>query len=404
MSVRRMSRSAKMVVVVVGWCGLLAGVSGVLAAGAWAQAPGAGSWSVQPVSLPSNSNGSDIPEPDVGYLSAVSCASASACSALGEGSNADIPPPNAAVIAEQWDGNSWSAFDPFGQNAQDFAVDGASCVSATTCFAVGAYLYQSAPSTAMVLSYDSSGWNFASAPSPNNSSLNGISCTSAQFCLAVGGVKNKPLAERWNGNRWRKLTIRKPHRGFLENVSCIGPTWCMAVGPAASGHQLGLAQRWNGSSWTALRTPTMRGSSGGTLTGISCVSASFCLAVGERKTAGSRRKTVLAESWNGSRWSVTPIPALPVSGGTSLERVSCATANTCAAVGPNVINHQVLIEWWNGTNWAFSPSPTLTNTSANLFDVSCVNNQPTPATGAPTWCEAVGYNSSSGALVAMSYH
>jgi hypothetical protein len=333
----------------------------------------------------------------------VSCASASACSALGEGSDSSSPPPNTAVLAEQWDGSSWSAFQPFGQNAADWVVDEASCVSATTCFAVGQNLYQSGPGTAMVLSYDDSSWQFANAPSPGNSFLNGISCTSTQFCLAVGGVKNLPLAERWNGSRWRRLTIRTPHRGYLDSVSCIGSTWCMAVGPATSKHRLGLAQTWNGRRWTALRTPTMRGGSGASLSGVSCVSSSDCLAVGQHKTKGSHKATILAESWNGSRWRVTPIPALPVSGGTSLGSVSCATADACAAIGPNVINHQVLIEWWNGTSWAFSPSPDVTDTSTTLEDVSCVNNQSTTGSSAPVWCEAVGY-SNSGPLVAMSYH
>jgi hypothetical protein len=177
----------------------------------------------------------------------------------------------------------------------------------------------------------------------------------------------------------------------------------MAVGLAASKHQLGLALSWNGRRWTALRTPTMRGSSGASLSGVSCVSSSMCLAVGQRKTEGSRKTTMVAERWNGSRWNVTPVPALPVSSGTSLVSVSCATADACAAVGPNIINNQVLIEWWNGTRWAFSPSPALTDHSTSLADVSCVNNPSTTGTNAPVWCEAVG-TSNSVDLVAMSYH
>ncbi len=380
---------------------VVAVVFGVWAAGAWAQPAGSGRWSFQPVSLPS---GSDGPEPVTGYLSAVSCASASACSALGQGANYDIPPPNTALVAEQWDGSSWSAFQPFGGDADASVITGASCVSATRCFAVGENFYQSGPRTAMVAGFDGASWQVADAHNPGNSVLNGVSCTSAQFCLAVGGVQRSVLVDRWNGNRWARLTIRTPHPAQLYSVSCIGSTWCMAVGPAATKSRLGLALSWNGQRWTALRTPTVRGSSDANLSGVSCVSSRFCLAVGQRRTKPSGRTTMLAESWNGSRWSATSIPALPVSRGTSLVSVSCATAVACAAVGPNVIKNRVLIEWWNGTGWAFSPSPALTDRSTSLADVSCVNDPSTTGTNASVWCEAVGHTSDTGDLIAMSYH
>jgi hypothetical protein len=176
----------------------------------------------------------------------------------------------------------------------------------------------------------------------------------------------------------------------------------MAVGTPFSGHRLGLALRWNGSRWTALRTPKMPGTFRGQLYDVSCVSASVCLAVGERIPTHSRPPTTLAETWNGRRWSATKTPALPTSGRTSLEHVSCATADACAAVGPNVINREVLIEWWDGARWALSPTPPVTDASTSLADVSCVSNPSIASTGPPVWCEAVG--STNNGLVAMSYH
>ena len=89
-----------------------------------------------------------------------------------------------------------------------------------------------------------------------------------------------------------------------------------------------LAESWNGTRWSLVRSPNV-GREGNRLVGVSCVSANACMAVGF--TQGGPGGT-LAESWNGSRWSVVHTPS-PGNTGSDLGGVSCVAADACTAVG-----------------------------------------------------------------------
>src|SRR5436305_1806923 len=103
-------------------------------------------WSIQ--HTPNPSGGSDI------LLSSVSCASTSACRAVGGYNNGTT----FVTLAERWNGTKWS-------------------------------IQHTAPPTG-----------------GSNSSLLGVSCVSAHTCTAVGTYSNGTalvtLDERWNGTNW----------------------------------------------------------------------------------------------------------------------------------------------------------------------------------------------------------
>jgi hypothetical protein len=116
----------------------------------------------------------------------------------------------------------------------------------------------------------------------------------------------------------------------------------MSVGFLTNGGNVGqpLAEAWNGTTWDIHPSPSPAGSSGAALQGVSCPSASACTAVGFSSTGSSGMPTnTLAESWNGTQWSLqtTPNPAgAKISG---LSGVACTASETCMAVG----------SFWNGT-------------------------------------------------------
>ena len=92
------------------------------------------------------------------------------------------------------------------------------------------------------------------------------------------------------------------------------------------------------------------------LTGVSCSSASRCMAVGWQASAGP-----LAESWNGTAWTIlpTPIPATALEA--TFAGVSCSSASACTAVGQYLASGGAtgsLVERWNGTEWSIQPNPT----------------------------------------------
>jgi hypothetical protein len=91
---------------------------------------------------------------------------------------------------------------------------------------------------------------------------------------------------------------------------------------------LPLAESWNGTSWTIQRVPSPPGSNTIVLNGVSCTSPSACTAVGEYDTSKGAQPG-LAERWNGTSWTVQATPA----GTDVLDDVSCGTPTTCTAVG-----------------------------------------------------------------------
>jgi hypothetical protein len=119
--------------------------------------------------------------------------------------------------------------------------------------------------------------------------LHGVSCLTARDCLAVGFDANAlngaggPLAEVWNGTRWRTIGVTLPAgatSGILPGVSCVAAARrCVAVGQCDKGigNQFALADTWNGKAWTLAQLPAPPG--GGTaLHGVSCTSAARCVA------------------------------------------------------------------------------------------------------------------------------
>ncbi|MGA8459014.1 MAG: hypothetical protein WB800_26685, partial [Streptosporangiaceae bacterium] len=106
--------------------------------------------------------------------------------------------------------------------------------------------------------------------------LDGVFCTSRTRCWAVGGqaagagmgIANQVL--RWNGTRWRKVSVPNPGGTGADSVSelfavrCAAAANCWAVGERSGGGALlNEALHWNGKKWTAVRTPDPGGKGSG---------------------------------------------------------------------------------------------------------------------------------------------
>ena len=150
----------------------------------------------------------------------------------------------------------------------------------------------------------------------------------------------------------------------------------------------GAAERWDGSGWSLQPIPIPAGATQIYKNGVSCTSPNACTLVGEYYNAADTQVT-LAERWDGIRWSIQPTPNPPNPNyGSELSAVSCSSPIDCTAVG-NDNGNATLIERWDGTSWSIQPSPTpVTATNihpaVDLTGVSCT---------APTDCIAVGYYS-----------
>lgn len=316
----------------------------------------------------------------------VSCVEADRCIAVGE--NRSLAVGTDVTLAEAWDGTEWTAMETPNPPGLDegwlhewYAVlTGVSCASADDCLAVGRYRDPSESVKPLTEHWDGSEWELLPAPIPNGAvggQLNGVSCTSATACTAVGssdgGGVRRSLVERWDGGSWTIQPAPSPGAASgsqLLSVSCSTVSSCTAVGfNRGFEEETTLAERWNGIEWQALNTVELGGvQSTNRLEAISCNTPSACMAVGGHLAnfGTAFHWGPLAERWNGSAWSLQAIPEPPASEEASLSGVSCASANSCTAVGSyrqiagSDSYAEVLGERWNGTSWSVleMPGPT----------------------------------------------
>ena len=215
-----------------------------------------------------------------------------------------------------------------------------------------------------------------------------VTAGTAAVVLALGGVTTpagaapapaSPVAAATS--TWAIQPTPNPliPQGLLNAVSCISPSACIAVGVRRdiAGAEVTLAESWNGTAWSVQRTPNPPGGLSSALTGVSCTSATFCIAVGQ--ATGGTSSPPLAEVWNGTAWSIQQTPSVTDA---QFSGVSCTSASACTLVGQyyNGTSGQALAERWNGTSW--SVQATAPGLSAGYFTaVSCAS---------ATACTAVG--------------
>jgi len=220
------------------------------------------------------------------------------------------------------------------------------------------------------------------------------------MCVAVGqwrpnesALNGRALIEVWNGTKW---AIERPpvpvasKASSLNSVACPSTTSCVAIGGyfnSAGSDSYAFAEVWNGTVWSIspIPDPAPAGSDG--LDGISCSSPTACTAVGTSNANSQAPLVTWVERWNGTSWSIQPSPNA-TGLGSVLAVVSCPSATFCNAVGysePNSTDTVPIAETWNGKTWALASVPGVSGTKyAELGGVSCAS---------ATSCFAVGYDS-----------
>lgn len=341
------------------------------------------------------------PTLDNDLLGGVSCVSAADCVAVGYyyGVNPGGAPESS--FAESWNGSRWSVVPT--PAPADRTPDGVSCVSADWCVAVGSQEIKGKGSL-LRESWNGTKWKVMPGGQAQGSAvLLGVSCVTAANCIAVGqpGGSADALAESWNGQSWSKVPTPAPAAGFdsLSAVSCYSATACIAVGThyygAGDVDSAPLAESWNGSDWSVVPVPST--DKDASLLGVSCVSASFCAAAGSYPVGQNANSRTLIEMWNGSSWSAAPA----ITRLSETDGVSCVSSADCWAVGfttdypSSNLNHSIA-EYWDGSTWSAKPLPQAggTKTSNALNTVSCPSASACVAAGdrGATGSSGLGYN------------
>jgi hypothetical protein len=252
-----------------------------------------------------------VPSPNRGtsenVVYGVSCASASACMAVGF--YRDVSKDLGKTLIESWDGTRWSVV-PSPNRAGSNGLGTVSCASPTACMAVGTSSPRSPTIRTLFESWDGTRWTIVPSPSPGTGDvLSGISCSAATACTAVGthykssGGLSSNLIESWDGTRWSVVPSpgKAGNNNHLYGVSCVSDTACTAVGsrsnPAVLTYKT-LIESWDGTRWTMVPSPNRAGNYN-QLNGVSCPSETTCTAVGSSSANGFTFKTLI-ESGTGS--------------------------------------------------------------------------------------------------------
>jgi hypothetical protein len=330
-----------------------------------------------------------------GSFSSISCVSASFCTAIGEFLDASTYQWN--TLSEIWNGQSWTTVPIVQPEYYSTPFSAVTCLSSTWCQAIG---------DDVAAFWNGTGWATEATPSTTDFGLDAITCVSEVLCFASGArgsdtdSSSHPLIEEWDGASWTVQSVADPPNlgtvgtTELNGISCLSSSECLAVGMVVPNNNslpdYGLSEVWNGSSWTEQPSPDLSNvalTGGPDLTGASCA-RSICVAVGYYSSAGNNPVTV-AESWNGSSWTLMQSPNVTGAANTDLNAVSCSSAHFCMAVGDDVTSvddyddetTNAFAEIWNGTSWAPAEPINPTGESNTFTSVSCPSS---------TFCVAVG--------------
>lgn len=324
-------------------------------------------------------------------LNSISCLSASSCIAVGDyTTSASASTPNLA-LAESWNGTAWtlqSAATPAGATAAQ--LTGVSCASSAMCMAVGGYdSTGTVPRHALSEVWNGSSWTLQTTPEPSGgSTLSHVSCPTVSDCTAVGSpLTFTPVIEQWSAGTWSIQTpaTRPGQFTMLSGVSCSASSACTAGGATGSGQFVApasLAEAWNGSAWTIQTTVDKSGATGTSFTGLTCISGTSCEAVGNYLTNTTPQRAAAA-AWNGTKWTLQS--AKSSGSRSSLAGVSCPAATTCIAVGSRTTATNAMLPFaqiWNGTSWTIQTVPNVSGSSgAQLKSVSCPSSSSCVAVG-----------------------
>lgn len=210
-------------------CQAVGYVTGPHATLALAESSVGGVWTRQPVPRSTGAG------PLLTELTSVSCTSSAACTAVGVDAG--------QALSAVWDGTAWTfGVPPVPAGATNSILNSVSCTAHGDCTAAGMWTGGTRRS-ALVERWSGSAWSLQSMSKPKGTlgmELDGVSCSSGTSCFAVGAIVHrnvgrKLLVESWNGKAWKKVVSPNPDgekaTGFTS-TDCIKGTGCIAVGSA----------------------------------------------------------------------------------------------------------------------------------------------------------------------------
>ena len=191
------------------------------------------------------------------WFSSVSCAGVAFCALVGTSSNPGTGPPEMTLV-ETWNGQTLSLTPSPNASGDSSALNGVSCVSLTSCSAVGQSNGTASPQN-LALSWNGASWTITSAPGgpgADPTASNAVTCLTNWACVAVGQYvtdvslsENQPFAMSTSMARSGYRFVASdggvfaygtgaPFLGSMGGQPLNKPVVSMAVTPAGDGYYL----------------------------------------------------------------------------------------------------------------------------------------------------------------------
>lgn len=194
--------------------------------------------------------------------------------------------------------------------------------------------------------------------------------------LAAVAIAAVPVAASAAPSGWHLVHAPSPGKGvfnaFLVSAAQVSPTDVWAVG---SDNGKPLIENWNGSAWSVSPLPALPRKSA-ELNGVSADGPDDVWAVGDTVNSQGVDRRTLALHWDGTAWSVVRTPNFSVTPGSGsiLNSVVAISPTDAWAVGQGLNNDAnqlvALIEHWDGTSWHEVKTPTPLGAAQWLTGVS----------------------------------
>jgi hypothetical protein len=284
---------------------------------------------------------------------------------------------------------TWSiSFNP--PKRSGYEVAGFAARSAVDVWAVGLRPGGRCQFQTLTQHWDGSTWKVIPSPSNTtvNSVLDGVTVAGTKQAWAVGTVgcpadQSRTLTEHWNGSGWSIVSspnggVKGNHFSTLQAVTAVSSRDVWAVGSQAGTRNqvpvtVPLIEHWNGTSWSIVPVPR---AAVGVLESASATSASDVWAVGAGQQSG---ESTVALHFDGSSWKLVTVPTPPNTSG-GLFGVKALSTTGAWAVGESFPNGggsgKILTDHWNGTRWKVVNAPPVGGPNA-LSALSSIDAAPT---------------------------
>jgi hypothetical protein len=297
--------------------------------------------------------------------------------AVGYRSGAAFTNVGAKVLIDNWTGTAWSQVAVPATPGNTALLLGVSASSATDAWAVGRTQLNKSDFEPVALHWNGTAWSvspgFATAISIiSGASAVGVADISAGDAYAIGNSAATAVGSlaHWNGTAWSPVTLPLPAHAnsntTLNAISADGPDDVWIVGTfldSANGQNETFSEHFNGTAWSVVPMPLVNSSNINAFfqfNGIKANSASDVWAVGDSGVVDVPGSKTLIEHFNGTAWSIVPSPS-PGSIAILSGVTTSSAANSVWAVGADTpagtSARQTLTLNWNGTTWNVVASP-----------------------------------------------